>query len=186
MWYIVSLLCNTNNISQSHTGVAMAIAFQNMLEWFKLNGKILAFNADNATSNDTQTTKLDALDNSFDEENQVQCFSHTLQLSTKSLLKPFNTALSGQVADNDDTGMYHSDTSQTILEDNKEDRDGDTDKNEDSEDLQDNNINKLQELNEEDQEQILEETAAVCMTVTKVRFVKQRTFAFSHFRLLII
>jgi len=41
----------------------MAIAFQNMLKQFELNGKILAFNADNATSNDTQTTKLDVLDN---------------------------------------------------------------------------------------------------------------------------
>jgi hypothetical protein len=65
MWYIVSLLCNTNNISQSHTGVAMAIAFQNMLEQFELNSKILTLNADNATSNDTQTTKLNALNNSF-------------------------------------------------------------------------------------------------------------------------
>src|SRR5882724_3837498 len=32
--------------------------------------------------------------------------------------------------------------------------------------------------NEEDWEQRLEEAAAVCMTVTKVRFVKQRIFAF--------
>jgi hypothetical protein len=49
----------------------MAIAFQNMLKRFGLDGKILAVNADNATSNDTQTTKLDALDNSFDKENRV-------------------------------------------------------------------------------------------------------------------
>ena len=83
----------------------MAIAFQNMLEQFKLNGKILALNADNVTSNDTQMTKLDALDNSFDEENWVQCNNHTLQLSAKSLLKPFNITLSGKAADNDDVAM---------------------------------------------------------------------------------
>src|SRR5882724_4378904 len=151
MWYIVSLLCNTNNISQSHTSVAMAIAFQNMLKQFKLNGKILAFNADNATSNDTQMTKLNALDNSFNEENQVQCFNHTLQLSAKSLLKPLNTTLSGKAADDDHTAMYQNDISQTILKDDKGDRDGNADENEDediSEDLQDDKIDELQELNE--------------------------------------
>ena len=58
-------------------------------------------------------------------------------------------------------------TSQTILEDDEEDGDGDADENENEdedignigEDLQDDNINKLQELDEEDQEQMLEETA---------------------------
>ena len=189
MWYIVSLLCNTNNISQSHTGVAMAIAFQNMLKQFELNSKILTFNADNVTSNDTQTTKLNALNNSFNEESQVQCFNHTLQLSTKTLLKPFNTTLSRKAADDDDTAMYQNDISQTILEDNEGDRDGDADENEDEdigEDLQDDDIDELQELNKEDLEQILEETAAVCMTVTKVRFAKQRTFAFLPTNYLIV
>jgi hypothetical protein len=54
---------------QSHTGVAMANTFQNMLQQFGLTEKIHAVNADNATLNDTQTTKLDQLDNTFDEEN---------------------------------------------------------------------------------------------------------------------
>ena len=189
MWYIVSLLCNTNNISQSHTGVAMAIAFQNMLERFKLTNKILTFNADNAPSNDTQMTKLDALDNSFDEENWVRCFNHTLQLSAKSLLNPFNTALSGKAADDDDTAMYQNDIRQSILKDDEGDRDGNADENEDEdigEDLQDDYIDKLQELNEENWEQMLEETAAVRMTVTKVRFAKQRVFAFLHTDYLIV
>ena len=64
----------------------MAKAFQNMLEHFGLTQKILAFNADNATANDKQTTKLGALDNSFNEANRVRCFNHTLQLSAKALL----------------------------------------------------------------------------------------------------
>src|ERR1700720_167957 len=148
----------------------MAIAFQNMLKRFGLEGKILAVNTDNATSNDTQTTKLDELDNSFDKENQVQCFNHTLQLSAKALLKPFNTALSGKAADDDDVAMYQDNIIQTILEDDEEDGDGDADENENedededisdiSEDLQDDGIDGLQELNEEDREQMLEETAA--------------------------
>jgi hypothetical protein len=74
----------------------MAKAFQAMLERFGLTEKILAFNADNATANDKQTTKLDALNNSFEEANRVRCFNHTLQLSAKALLAPFNTAISGK------------------------------------------------------------------------------------------
>jgi hypothetical protein len=44
----------TNTYFQSHTGVAMANAFQAMLEQFGLTEKILTVNADNATSNDKQ------------------------------------------------------------------------------------------------------------------------------------
>jgi len=49
----------------------MANAFQAMLARFGLTEKILAFNADNATSNDKQTMKLDQLDNSFHKENRI-------------------------------------------------------------------------------------------------------------------
>jgi len=87
---------------QSHTGVALANTFQKMLEQFGLTEKIHALNADNTTSNDTQTTKLDQLDNTFEEENQVRCFSHTLQLSAKALPKPFNIGLSRKATDDDD------------------------------------------------------------------------------------
>ena len=74
----------------------MAKAFQNMLEQYGLTQKILTVNADNVTTNDTQMTKLAALDNSFKEANCVWCFNHTLQLPTKALLAPFNTAISQQ------------------------------------------------------------------------------------------
>ena len=88
------LLIKNTNISQSPTGVAMAKAFQCILEQYGLTQKIHAVNADNATTNDRQTTKLAALNNSFEEANCVWCFNHTLQLSTKALLVPFNTAIS--------------------------------------------------------------------------------------------
>ncbi|KAG1895342.1 uncharacterized protein F5891DRAFT_907859, partial [Suillus fuscotomentosus] len=58
----------------------LARAFQKMLEDFGLTQKILAFNGDNATSNDMQTMKLDQLPNSFAKENRACCFNHTLQL----------------------------------------------------------------------------------------------------------
>jgi len=49
----------------------MANAFQKMLQQFGLTKKIHSVNANNATLNDTQTTKLDQLDNAFEEENRV-------------------------------------------------------------------------------------------------------------------
>jgi hypothetical protein len=77
----------------------MAKAFQAMLERFSLTEKILAVSTDNATANDKMTTKLTQFNNSFEEENRARCFNHMLQLSAKTLLKPFNTAL-GKVKDN--------------------------------------------------------------------------------------
>ncbi|GBE84099.1 hypothetical protein SCP_0600770 [Sparassis crispa] len=64
-----------------------------MLIRFGIEQKILMFNGDNATSNDKQTSELAKLPNSFEEANRARCFSHTLQLSAKSLLQPFNSAL---------------------------------------------------------------------------------------------
>jgi len=63
----------------------MALAFQKMLEQFWLEDKILAVkNNDNEISNDTQTTKLNELANSFDKENWVECCNHVIHLSAKS------------------------------------------------------------------------------------------------------
>jgi len=46
-----------------------------------------------AASNDTQASCFAKLPNTFEEINHVCCFNHTLQLSAKTLLKPFNVAL---------------------------------------------------------------------------------------------
>ncbi|KAI0281071.1 hypothetical protein BC826DRAFT_865523, partial [Russula brevipes] len=58
----------------------LAKAFQQMLEAFGLQDRILAVSADNATSNDTQGEALADMHNSFELENRVRCFNHTLQL----------------------------------------------------------------------------------------------------------
>ena len=99
----------------------MAKAFQCMLEQFGLTEKVLAVNADNATSNDTQTTKLDQLDNTFEKENRVRCFNHTLQLSAKALLKPFNTAFSRATTD-DDVALQDVDDDELALYEDDEER----------------------------------------------------------------
>jgi hypothetical protein len=118
------------------------------------------------------------LDNSFDKVNQVQCFNHTIQLSAKSLLKPFNTALSKTPTD--DGMAVEDDNNQVLNQDNEEDE-GDEDEDKEDEDegdneaeeefddnVEDDNIDKVQELSEDKQMQVLEETAAVHGTVTKV------------------
>jgi len=128
-----------------------------MLVQFRLTQKIHAVNADNATLNDTQTTKLDQLDDTFDEDNQVQCFNHTLQLSAKALLKPFNIGLSGKTTDDDDEITQDND----ILATFKDDEEGKEDE-EDEEEQADNEDNKNDNIDE------LEETVAVRNAVTKV------------------
>jgi hypothetical protein len=73
----------------------MAHAFQNRLENFGIAQRMLAFNADNISSNDTQTEQLAKLDNSF----EPSCFNHTIQLAVKTLLSPFNTGISTKCAE---------------------------------------------------------------------------------------
>ncbi|TFK48642.1 hypothetical protein OE88DRAFT_1613908, partial [Heliocybe sulcata] len=58
----------------------LARAFQNMLVDYGLEEKILSFNGDNATSNDTQTDALHRAKNSFHKANRVRCFNHTINL----------------------------------------------------------------------------------------------------------
>jgi len=149
----------------------MANAFQKMLEHFRLTKKILALNADNATSNDTQTTRLHELNNSFNKENHVRCFNHTLQLSAKTLLKPFNIALAGKGMDNDDGNdddiAAQDEGSTLVIEDDSEEEGEDEGIDADS-DIEDDNVDKLQELSENKWIQVLEETAVICETVTKV------------------
>ena len=148
----------------------MAMAFQEMLERFGLTEKIHALNADNATSNEKQTTKLNALPNSFKEENCVRCFNHTMQLSVKSLLAPLNPAISQKATQDDE--MPEEDEDQPLLEDDAEDEDdnddNDNNKNVEEDDNADDGINELEEPSEDEQAQVLENTAEVCETVTKV------------------
>ncbi|KAJ7190629.1 hypothetical protein GGX14DRAFT_339402, partial [Mycena pura] len=60
----------------------LAREFNEMLQRFNLQHKILAWTGDNATSNDTQNTALaNNPNNSFDAVNHVRCFNHTLNLA---------------------------------------------------------------------------------------------------------
>jgi hypothetical protein len=150
----------------------MAVAFQQMLECFGVTEKVLAVNADNATSNDTQTKKLDTLDNSFEESNRIRCFNHTMQLSAKALLAPFKTALSRKGSQDNEMPEGVDDNDMPLLEEIEEEEDddngdndgGDDDRNDDGDD----GIDELEELSESERSQFLANTAVVHETVTKV------------------
>jgi len=147
----------------------MAKVFQDMLEQFGLTEKILGINADNASANDKQTTKLSSLNNSFKEEYRARCFNHTLQLSAKTLLKPFNTALSSKVADEVNIGDDDNDDPLILADPDEEGEEEDNNDNNDEEkDDDDDGVDELETLSEEERMEVLEDTAAVRATVTKV------------------
>ena len=158
----------------------MAKAFQHTLEQYGLTQKIHTVNADNPTTNDRQTTKLTTLDNSFEEANHVQCFNHTLQLSTKALLTSFNMAIS-QVAARSNK-MPEDDDNQLVPHENVYDKfasDDDDDDDNESEEVVDevdegDGIDELDKMSGVEQNWVLENTAEVHETVTKVH---QYTFA---------
>jgi hypothetical protein len=132
-----NLLIISANIFFSHTGVAMAAAFQKMLKRFGLTDKIHAVNADNTLANNKLMAKLTTLYNSFEKDNLVHCFNHTMQLSVKTLLVPFDIAISQKATQDDEM----------LEEDNKDDKD--------------DGIDKLGELSESKWPGILESTAAI-------------------------
>ncbi|KAG6808335.1 hypothetical protein H0H92_004443 [Tricholoma furcatifolium] len=103
----------------SHTGTTLVAAFHNMLIDHGLEKKIMAVNADNATSNDMQTTCLDSLANSFTRLNHVHCFNHTLQLAVKALLHPFS-----KTDNNADDNTTDIPDLEAIDDDEDEDADG--------------------------------------------------------------
>jgi hypothetical protein len=152
---------------QSHTGSSLAKAFQDMLTRFELTNKVLSVTADNATSNDKQVSALAAMPNSFDEENHVHCFNHTLQLSAKALIKLFNVGMSSKKSIGDDDESSEGDDGMPGLEDIDEDEDegeGEVAEREDAED----DIDELEELSESERDKVISETAAVREAVSKV------------------
>jgi len=142
-----------------------------MLQRFRLENKILTFNGDNASQNDTQAVELAQRANSFSQDNRIRCFNHTMQLSARALLKPFTKSMSSV----DDEGQPDGpgcDDGQAL--DDDEDSDGFLHLNELGDDAEedfnaeDDGIDNPDELDEEQYEELLEETAVVRDTIAKV------------------
>jgi hypothetical protein len=186
---MLAFLLDIIEVPESHTGVALAKAFQKMLETFGLQERvcswsvvilfnlslvqILAMNADNATSNDTQGEALAEMPNSFELENRVRCFNHTLQLSAKTLLRPFNVGLGKTTEDDDNTDIDN------LLDDNDDELDDNSDDDDEDDSLPDvpdvddvdDGIDEFDALDDDEQERIIADTAAVRQTVSKVRLI---------------
>jgi hypothetical protein len=129
--------------------------------------QILAMNADNATSNDTQGEALADMPNSFSLENRVRCFNHTLQLSAKTLLHPFNVGLGKATDDGDNNDVDDlPDADDNRLDEDDDDDDGLLDVT-DVDDI-DDGVDELDALDVDEQEEIIADTAAVRETVSKV------------------
>jgi hypothetical protein len=108
------------------------------------------------------------MDNSFEEVNRARCFNHTLHLSGKTLMRPFNAGISGKDdvdsadGDEDDEDICNGedDNCEESEESESEDESVDTDV-EDDDDLFD-------ALTDAERDELLEDTAPVRETVSKV------------------
>ena len=133
-------------------------------------GQIHAINADNASSNDTQSASLARRNNSYEEHNHVCCFNHTVQLSAKTLLAPFNPALSSSapLADAEDNNTDLDELPELIdgVSDDEDEEEACGSDSADEDDEDENN--DFTELTDEEREEVLTKTAAVRETVTKV------------------
>lgn len=174
---MLAFLLDFVEVAESHTGVVMANAFQDMLERFGLQEKIHSVTADNASSNNVQIAALYELENSFDKANHIRCFNHTIQLSGKALIKPFNAGM-GKADSSPESGDHGPPTFEDFegnddayLDADPEDADlfGDGYEGEDSE--------GLKELSEEEESRLLDDTSTVRETVSKLR---QLSFAIIH------
>ncbi|KAI0281500.1 hypothetical protein BC826DRAFT_923056, partial [Russula brevipes] len=152
----------------------LARTFHDMLTEHGIANKILAFNGDNATSNDKQTRHLHRLPNAFEEVNRVRCFNHTMQLSAKALLRPFDATIlpvEGDDMENDvlSEGPDDVDVETGFEDSDDESNNGQADGEEtESEDNDGNGSDPLDELDEEEQEELLQNTAAVSTALNKV------------------
>jgi hypothetical protein len=131
------------------------------------------------------TTKLAGLENSFRSVNRVRCFCHTLQLSAKAFLKPFQAEKKKNASDDDSDDAQDGDDDQDcvasedidtpddsslpdLLDPSDSDEEGELDDDESIADDVEDDIDELEALDAEDQEKVIEDTAAVRKTITKV------------------
>jgi hypothetical protein len=91
----------------------------------------------------------------------------------KALLAPFNPAISRKAAQ-DDKMPEEDDDDQLPPENGEEDGEEDVKKDVEENDDEDDGINELEELSENKRAQVLENTAGVRKTVTKVRRSRSR------------
>ncbi|GLB40642.1 hypothetical protein LshimejAT787_0805130 [Lyophyllum shimeji] len=79
-------------LPRSHTGLALAEAFTNVLKEYGIAEKKLACVCDNATPNDVMVDSFDQwIPNDPGQANRVRCFCHVINLVSKSILALFDS-----------------------------------------------------------------------------------------------
>ena len=86
-----------------------------------------------------------------------------MQLSTKTLLKPFNKGLSSQ-----DIDITDEEDDDLLIPEAKEEGEEEDNNDNNNKDNEDNGIDELETLSKEEGMQVLEDTAAVRTMLTKV------------------
>ena len=122
--------------------------------------------ADNASSNNVQAAALYKLENSFDKSNHVRCFNHTIQLSGKALIAPFNAGMS-KADSSPENGHDNVDNMPSLEEFDYSD---DTDDDDSKLNLFEDQVEEddAENLSEEEHSSLLDDTSAVRETVSKV------------------
>jgi hypothetical protein len=133
-----------------------------MLEDHGLQYRVLAFTRDNASPNDTQTDCLDKLPNSFNAENRIRCFNHTIQIAARALLKPFDN----HAPNADDYATLEEADGVALETAGNDSGEEDDDDGNDVEDQQGDD--PMDELEEEERQALLADTALVRSTLSKV------------------
>ena len=121
---------------------------------------------------------LTKLPNMFEEINCVHCFNHTLQLSAKTLLKPFNVTLAdgrNNHAEDNVLDLEEVNNEGSVEDGSEDDDDGDDDCDDDSDPDSaldfggaDDGVNELDMLPSDEREDILEQMSDIHDAVTKV------------------
>jgi len=106
------------------------------------------------------------MENTFEEVNCARCFNHMLQLSAKTLLKPFNAGMSLTKLALEEEESENVGDKMPILLDSEDDSNKDSDKDGDDgndrlQDADSDEIDELNQLNEQECETVLMNTAVV-------------------------
>ncbi len=181
----LTFILDVVEVAESHTGEALAKAFEATLREFEIDDKvstsaqhnmrvthlcqILALTSDNAYPNDTMAETLGKSLPSFDGMNaRGRCFDHIVNLCAKSVLRPFDVekkkageALSAAEeavqALLEDVDLYSAGLDLPAGEDAGEDDDGE------------GFVDEREEMDEEERESLEESIAPVKLVLTKAR-----------------
>ncbi|KAF7340927.1 Dimer-Tnp-hAT domain-containing protein [Mycena sanguinolenta] len=179
----LAFLLDIIEVPESHTGETLTRAFDRMLASHGLSDKILSWAGDNASSNDTQTITMSNIQtNSFNKRNRVRCFTHTLNLVAKSILKPFSAPKKKKKTGEDDAGDNDTDSIPDLVSvsdsepfDGAFDTDGDdeemdsAEEEDESSDVEDDiDVDERAALEGEEQKAFDAETRIVKKTLDKV------------------